>query len=37
MAWKAAQDGTSSLAVVDAHGVFHGLVPPARLLAVMLG
>jgi len=34
-AWKAAQDGTSSLAVVDADGVFHGLVPPARLLAVM--
>jgi magnesium transporter len=35
-AWKAAHGGTSSLAVVDADGVFCGLVPPARLLTVML-
>jgi magnesium transporter len=35
-AWKAADQGKSSLAVVDANGVFRGLVPPARLLTVML-
>jgi magnesium transporter len=35
-AWKAADHGKSSLAVVDANGVFRGLVPPARLLTVML-
>ena len=35
-AWKAAHHGQSSLAVVDASGVFCGLVPPARLLTVML-
>jgi magnesium transporter len=35
-AWKAAQHGESSLAVVDVHGGFRGLVPPARLLAVLL-
>jgi magnesium transporter len=34
--WKAAHHGTSSLAVVDAEGAFHGLVPPARLLHVMV-
>lgn len=35
-AWKAANHGESSLAVVDADGRFVGLVPPARLLAVLL-
>lgn len=35
-AWKAAHHGESSLAVVDADGNFRGLVPPARLLAVLL-
>ena len=35
-AWKAAHHGESSLAVVDASGVFCGLVPLARLLTVML-
>lgn len=35
-AWKAAHHGASSLAVVGANGVFRGLVPPARLLTVML-
>jgi magnesium transporter len=35
-AWKAARHGESSLAVVDASGVFRGLVPPGRLLRVML-
>ena len=35
-AWKAAHHGESSLAVVDADGTFRGLVPPARLLTVML-
>ena len=35
-AWRAAHHGQSSLAVVDAEGVFRGLVPPARLLTVML-
>ena len=35
-AWRAAQHGESSLAVVDADGWFRGLVPPARLLAVLL-
>jgi magnesium transporter len=35
-AWKAAHHGRSSLAVVDADGWFRGLVPPARLLTVML-
>ena len=34
--WKAAHHGTSSLAVVDAAGRFRGLVPPARLLHVMV-
>lgn len=35
-AWKATHHGESSLAVVDSAGVFLGLVPPARLLAVLL-
>jgi len=35
-AWKAAHHGESSLAVVDADGSFRGLVPPARLLTVLL-
>lgn len=35
-AWKAAHHGESSLAVVDGDGRFLGLVPPARLLAVLL-
>lgn len=35
-AWKAAHHGESSLAVVDAGGAFLGLVPPERLLAVLL-
>jgi magnesium transporter len=35
-AWKAVQHGESSLAVVDDAGRFRGLVPPARLLGVLL-
>lgn len=35
-AWRAAHHGESGLAVVDADGCFHGLVPPALLLKVML-
>lgn len=35
-AWKAAHRGESSLAVVDADEAFRGLVPPARLLHVLL-
>jgi magnesium transporter len=35
-AWKAVQHGETSLAVVDERGAFRGLVPPARLLAVLL-
>jgi magnesium transporter len=35
-AWRVAHHGESSLAVVDPDGVFRGLVPPARLLMVML-
>jgi magnesium transporter len=35
-AWKAVQHGESSLAVVDASGRFVGLIPPQRLLAVLL-
>jgi magnesium transporter len=35
-AWKAAKHGESSLAVVDSRGTFLGLVPPARLLSVLL-
>lgn len=35
-AWKAVHHGESSLAVVDSDGAFRGLVPPARLLGVLL-
>lgn len=35
-AWKAAHHGESSLAVVASDGTFRGLVPPARLLTVLL-
>lgn len=35
-AWKAVQHGESSLAVVGPDGSFHGLVPPARLMGVLL-
>jgi magnesium transporter len=35
-AWQAVQRRESSLAVVDAGGRFLGLIPPARLLAVLL-
>ncbi|MEX2032748.1 MAG: magnesium transporter, partial [Dehalococcoidia bacterium] len=35
-AWIAVQHGESSLAVVDASGRFLGLVPPVRLLRVLL-
>jgi magnesium transporter len=35
-AWKAARHGECSLAVVDEDGTFRGLVPPARLLGVLL-
>jgi magnesium transporter len=35
-AWKAVEHGESSLAVVDREGRFVGLVPPRRLLAVLL-
>jgi magnesium transporter len=35
-AWKAVEHGESALAVVDAGGVFRGMLPPARLLGVLL-
>ncbi|HXV93445.1 MAG TPA: magnesium transporter [Pseudonocardia sp.] len=35
-AWQAVQHGEAALAVVDAGGRFVGLVPPHRLLAVLL-
>ncbi len=35
-AWKAVQHGSSSLAVVDERGRFIGLIPPRRLLGVLL-
>jgi magnesium transporter len=35
-AWKAVRRGESSLAVVDGEGRFRGLVPPSRLLGVLL-
>jgi magnesium transporter len=35
-AWQAVRRGESSLAVVDAGGRFLGLIPPTRLLAVLL-
>jgi magnesium transporter len=34
--WKAIHHGESSLAVVDPDGTFVGLIPPRRLLAVLL-
>ena len=34
--WKAAHHGTSSVAVVDDAGIFRGVLPPARLLHVMV-
>jgi len=36
VAWKAVQHGESALPVVDAAGTFIGMVPPHRLLAVLL-
>jgi len=35
-AWRAVQHGQCSLAVADARGEFIGLIPPARMLAVLL-
>jgi magnesium transporter len=35
-AWKAVQHGESALAVIDDDGRFLGLIPPQRLLAVLL-
>jgi magnesium transporter len=35
-AWRMALDGESSLAVIDEDGRFHGLIPPNRMLAVLL-
>lgn len=35
-AWRAVERGESSLAVVDAEGRFLGVIPPQRLLAVLL-
>ena len=35
-AWKAVQHGESALAVVDDDGRFVGLIPPQRLLGVLL-
>lgn len=35
-AWHAVRNGESALAVVDERGHFRGLIPPHRLLAVML-
>jgi magnesium transporter len=35
-AWQAVRHGESALAVVDADGRFLGLIPPSRLLAVLL-
>jgi magnesium transporter len=35
-AWKAVQRGESALAVVDESGRFVGLIPPSRLLTVLL-
>jgi magnesium transporter len=36
VAWKMVQHGESSIAVVDAAGRFAGLIPPHRMLAVLL-
>jgi magnesium transporter len=35
-AWRMVQHGESSLAVVDESGQFRGLIPPTRMLAVLL-
>jgi magnesium transporter len=35
-AWRAVRHGEAALAVVDAAGRFHGLIPPHRLVAVLL-
>jgi len=35
-AWKAVHHGEATLAVVDESGAFRGLIPPARMLAVLL-
>ena len=35
-AWKAVHHGESGLAVLDAAGNFHGLIPPTRLLGALL-
>lgn len=35
-AWHAVQSGESALSVVDEQGRFTGMIPPARLLAVLL-
>jgi magnesium transporter len=35
-AWHMVQHGESSVAVVDAEGRYRGLIPPARMLAVLL-
>ena len=36
IAWEMVRRGESSVAVIDADGRFHGLVPPHRMLAVLL-
>jgi len=35
-AWRAVRNGESALSVVDEHGRFVGIIPPQRLLAVLL-
>lgn len=35
-AWRAVRRGESALSVVDQHGTFRGIIPPHRLLAVLL-
>jgi magnesium transporter len=35
-AWKAVSHGEATLAVVDETGVFQGVIPPARMLSVLL-
>ena len=35
-AWRAVRHGESALAVVDGHGQFVGMIPPHRLLEVLL-
>ena len=36
-AWEMVRRGESSIAVVDEEGIFHGLVPPHRMVGVLLG